>query len=57
MFYLIVFAILFIAELLYFRVLQINCSALIVLLYPVYEWWVFALLVVLKGLYMIKFRL
>ena len=37
-------------------VLQLICSALIVVLYPVYGWWVFvALLVILMGLYMIKF--
>ena len=39
-------------------VMQLICSALIVLLYPVYGWWVFiALLVVLMGLYMMKFPL
>jgi UDP-N-acetylmuramyl pentapeptide phosphotransferase/UDP-N-acetylglucosamine-1-phosphate transferase len=44
-----------VVSLIYF-VLQLVCSALIVLLYPVYGWWVFiALLVVLMGLYMIKF--
>lgn len=44
-----------VVSLIYF-VLQLACSALIVLLYPVYGWWVFiALLVVLMGLYMIKF--
>ena len=37
-------------------ILQVVCSALIVLLYPIYGWWVFiVLLVVLMGLYMIKF--
>ena len=37
-------------------VLQLICSALIVMLYPVYGWWVFvALLVILMGLYMMKF--
>ena len=46
-----------VVSLIYF-VLQLVCSALIVLLYPVYGWWVFvALLVVLMGLYMIKFTM
>ena len=37
-------------------VMQLACSALIVLLYPVYGWWVFVvLLIVLMGLYMMKF--
>ena len=37
-------------------VLQLVCSALIIVLYPVYGWWVFVvLLVVLMGLYMMKF--
>ena len=44
-------------SLIYF-VLQIVCSALIVFLYPIYGWWVFiVLLVVLIGLYIIKFPL
>src|SRR5690554_672697 len=44
-----------VVSMIYF-VLQLACSALIVLLYPFYGWWVFiALLVVLMGLYMIKF--
>lgn len=44
-----------VVSLIYF-VLQLVCSALILLLYPIYGWWVFtALLVVLMGLYMIKF--
>ena len=39
-------------------ILQLVCSALIVLLYPIYGWWVFiVLLVVLIGLYIIKFPL
>jgi len=42
-------------SLIYF-VVQLLCSALIIVLYPVFGWWVFvALLVVLMGLYMIKF--
>ena len=46
-----------VVSLIYF-VLQIVCSALIVFLYPIYGWWVFiVLLVVLIGLYIIKFPL
>ena len=46
-----------VVRLIYF-VLQIVCSALIVFLYPIYGWWVFiVLLVVLIGLYIIKFPL
>jgi UDP-N-acetylmuramyl pentapeptide phosphotransferase/UDP-N-acetylglucosamine-1-phosphate transferase len=42
-------------SLIYFAV-QLLCSALIILLYPVMGWWIFViLLLVLMGLYMIKF--
>ncbi|MDK2942542.1 MAG: hypothetical protein PWP56_2055 [Acetobacterium sp.] len=42
-------------SLIYFT-LQLLCSALIILLYPVMGWWIFViLLLVLMGLYMIKF--
>jgi len=44
-----------VVSLIYFAV-QLLCSALIIVFYPVIGWWVFvALLVVLMGLYMIKF--
>ena len=42
-------------SLIYFT-LQLLCSALIIVLYPVMGWWIFAiLLLILMGLYMIKF--
>jgi UDP-N-acetylmuramyl pentapeptide phosphotransferase/UDP-N-acetylglucosamine-1-phosphate transferase len=44
-----------VVSLIYFAV-QLLCSTLIIVFYPVIGWWVFvALLVVLMGLYMIKF--
>jgi UDP-N-acetylmuramyl pentapeptide phosphotransferase/UDP-N-acetylglucosamine-1-phosphate transferase len=44
-------------SLIYFAV-QLLCSALIIVLYPVMGWWIFViLLLVLMGLYMIKFPL
>jgi len=42
-------------SLIYFS-LQLLCSALIILLYPVIGWWIFlTLLLILTGLYMLKF--
>jgi UDP-N-acetylmuramyl pentapeptide phosphotransferase/UDP-N-acetylglucosamine-1-phosphate transferase len=42
-------------SLIYFAA-QLICSALIILLYPVMGWWIFViLLLILMGLYMIKF--
>ena len=42
-------------SLIYFT-LQLLCSALIILLYPVIGWWIFViLLLILTGLYMLKF--
>ena len=42
-------------SLIYFAV-QLLCSALIIVLYPVMGWWIFVILLpVLMGLYMIKF--
>jgi hypothetical protein len=44
-------------SLIYFAV-QLLCSALIILLYPVMGWWIFVIiLLVLMGVYMIKFPL
>jgi hypothetical protein len=38
--------------------LQLVCSALIIAFYPTLGWWVFvALLIILMGLYSVKFRL
>ena len=42
-------------SLIYFS-LQLLCSALIILLYPMIGWWIFViLLLILTGLYMLKF--
>ena len=46
-----------VVSVIYFAV-QLVCSALITVLYPTLGWWVFvALLIILMGLYMMKFRI